>query len=198
MKSLGEILRGLRIEKGEPLRKVAGYLDVDQAILSKIERGKRQATKVQIEKFAKYFAIDQDELLIGWLSEKVILEVKGEEIAEEALKIANEQIRKLNTPKITLARIKRILKKRLEKFPAVKKVWLFGSFARNQGTHNSDIDLMIDVPGKKHFSLFDMLEVQNDLEEKFKRKVDIVMKGAVKPFAWETAKKDLKLIYDRK
>ena len=55
MESIGEIIRRLRKEKCEPLRKVAAYLDIDQAVLSKIERGQRKATKKQGEKLANYY-----------------------------------------------------------------------------------------------------------------------------------------------
>jgi len=39
MDSLGDTLRKRREDKELPLRIVAAYLDIDQAILSKIERG---------------------------------------------------------------------------------------------------------------------------------------------------------------
>ena len=43
MDSLGDNIRKLREDKELPLRTVAAYLDIDQAILSKIERGQRKA-----------------------------------------------------------------------------------------------------------------------------------------------------------
>lgn len=52
MKSLGENLRQLRTDKGLPLRTVAAFLDMDQAILSKIERGQRRANREQVLKLA--------------------------------------------------------------------------------------------------------------------------------------------------
>jgi transcriptional regulator with XRE-family HTH domain len=39
---LGELLRRLRVEQKLPLRKVAALLDIDVAILSKMERGERK------------------------------------------------------------------------------------------------------------------------------------------------------------
>jgi HTH-type transcriptional regulator, competence development regulator len=43
--SLGDIIRKERNDKNIPLRTVAAYLDIDQAILSKIERGKRHVSR---------------------------------------------------------------------------------------------------------------------------------------------------------
>ena len=45
MESLGDIIRKLRESKELPLRTVAAFLDIDQAILSKIERGHRKPTR---------------------------------------------------------------------------------------------------------------------------------------------------------
>lgn len=62
--SLGEVIRELREHHELPLRTVAAYLDIDQAILSKIERGQRKASREQVLKLAEYFKINAEELLI--------------------------------------------------------------------------------------------------------------------------------------
>ena len=197
MESIGQIIRRLREEKGDPLRKVAAYLDIDQAILSKIERGQRKANKKQIEKLAKYFGTDKREMLVAWLRDRILYEILDEELGEEALKAAEEKIRYLRTPKINMTRLKIAIAKELNKYPVIEQAWLFGSFARGEETYKSDVDLMIDVPGKNNFSMFDAFQIQEDLQHIFKRKFDIVLAGALKPFAWKTAKNDLKLIYDK-
>ena len=197
MENIGQLIRRLREEKGEPLRKVAAYLDIDQAILSKIERGHRKSNKRQIEKLAKYFGADKKEMLVAWLSDKILYEIIDEELGEEALKVAEEKIRYLRMPKLNMARLKNAIAKELKKYPVIEQAWLFGSFARGEENYKSDVDLMIDVPDKNNFSMFDAFQIQEDLQNIFKRKFDIVMTGALKPFAWETAKNDLKLIYDK-
>ena len=55
MDTIGILIRKLRLEKGYPLRKVAAFLDIDQAILSKMERGQRRISKEQVVKLAKFF-----------------------------------------------------------------------------------------------------------------------------------------------
>ncbi|MCK5700222.1 MAG: nucleotidyltransferase domain-containing protein [Cyclobacteriaceae bacterium] len=197
MENIGQLIRRLREEKGEPLRKVAEYLDIDQAILSKIERGQRKSNKKQIEKLAKYFGADKKEMLVAWLRDRILYEILDEELGEEALKAAEEKIRYLRMPKINMTRLKIAIAKELNKYPVIEQAWLFGSFARGEENYKSDVDLMIDVPGKNSFSMFDAFQIQEDLQNIFKRKFDIVMAGALKPFAWETAKNDLKLIYER-
>lgn len=97
MKSFGDIIKKAREDKNYILRQVGAELDIDQAIISKFERGERKPTKEQVLKFATFFDIDQDELLVAWLSDKVVYDLENEALAEEALKVAEEKIQYLKT-----------------------------------------------------------------------------------------------------
>ena len=92
MKSLGSTLRELRENKQLPLRVIAAFLDIDPAIMSRIERGQRKASREQIVKLAEYFNVDENELLVAWLSDKIVYEISEEKNAIEALKVAEEKI----------------------------------------------------------------------------------------------------------
>ena len=93
MDNLGETIRKLREEKELPLRTVAAFLDIDQAILSKIERGQRNATREQVVKLAEYFKVKEENLLVAWLSDRLVYEVADEQIALKALQVAEEKIK---------------------------------------------------------------------------------------------------------
>lgn len=93
MSKLGITIRELREKSGEPIRRVAASLDIDPAILSKIETGKRKPSRELVLKLAKYFKIKEDELLVSWLSDKVIYEIENEELALKALEVAEEEIK---------------------------------------------------------------------------------------------------------
>ena len=92
MDSLGDTIRKLREEKQLPLRTVAAFLDIDQAILSKIERGHRKPTREQVVKLAGYFKVKENDLLVAWLSDKLVYEVEDEEVALQALQVAEERV----------------------------------------------------------------------------------------------------------
>lgn len=96
----GILIRQLRENRALPLRTVAAYLDIDQAILSKMERGQRKASRDQVLKLAKYFKINVDELLIAWLSDKVIYEIENEDLALKALRVAEEKFSYKNKEQI--------------------------------------------------------------------------------------------------
>jgi transcriptional regulator with XRE-family HTH domain len=93
MDSLGETIRKLREDKQLPLRTVAAFLDVDQAILSKIERGHRNANREQVIKLAEFFKIKEKDLLVSWLSDKLVYEVANEDVALKALQVAEEKVK---------------------------------------------------------------------------------------------------------
>jgi transcriptional regulator with XRE-family HTH domain len=94
--SIGDKLRRLREESELPLRKVAALVDIDVAILSKMERGERRLTKEIVQKLAKLYKQDTEELLVLFLSEKVLYEIGDEDLAIKALHVAEEQIKYLS------------------------------------------------------------------------------------------------------
>lgn len=52
----------------------------------------------------------------------------------------------------------------------VEKIGLFGSYARDEATENSDIDIFV----KMKPSLFDMVAIKEQIENDLNRKVDII------------------------
>ncbi len=99
MDTIGDILRIERLKKGLLLREVAALLSIDSAILSKIERGERKATKEQIIRLSETLKIDKNKLLIEYLSDKIAYDIAEEEIASEALKVAEKKVKYLKTQK---------------------------------------------------------------------------------------------------
>ena len=59
----------------------------------------------------------------------------------------------------------------------VDRVVLFGSYARGEQNHDSDIDLLIDKGELK--GLFQLSAFKRELEENLKKPVDVVTKGVL-------------------
>lgn len=91
--SLGQMLRRSREEKGLLLRQVAALLDIDTAILSKIERGERKAKKEQIIRLAEILGLNEDDLIVQFLSEKILYELEDEKLGQKALKVAEQRMK---------------------------------------------------------------------------------------------------------
>ena len=195
MKNFTENIRQLRKKKKVTLRLVADFLNIEIALLSKIERGQCKASHELVIKLAEYYNVNENELLIAWLSDNVVYEIPDEIDAKKVFQVAEEKVNykksiKLNKPQI----IDKIIKF-FQKDGRIAKAWIFGSFARGDYNNYSDIDLMVKYNNPEKVSLFDFAEIAYLLEQKIKIKVDLVEEGYIKPFAWETAKNDIKLIY---
>lgn len=93
METFGEKIRRLREGKGIYLRQVASFLEIDQALLSKIERGERKAQREQVIKLANYYEFDENYFITSWLSDKVVYDLNNENNAIEILKVAEEKIK---------------------------------------------------------------------------------------------------------
>lgn len=197
MESLGSIIRRMREEKGEPLRVLAAYLQIDQAIMSKIERGQRKPTKEQVVKLAKFFGTDEREMLIAWLSDRIVYAIKDDSLAKEALKMAEEKVAyrqfSAQSKKSIISKIKQFL----DRDGRVRKAWIFGSFTRGDDTSSSDVDLMIEEDSKAKFSYFDLADIQYQLEQRIQRKVDIGFAKSLKAHAEPHIKKEAILIYEK-
>jgi predicted nucleotidyltransferase len=71
---------------------------------------------------------------------------------------------------------------------SVEKIGLFGSYARDEATEDSDIDIFV----KMKPSMFDMIAIKDQIEEDLHVKVDIIREHKnIKPFFLEMIKKDL-------
>jgi len=196
MDNLGNIIRKLREAKKLPLRTVAAYLDIDQAILSKIERGQRNISRAQVIKLAAYYETKEDDLLVAWLSDKLVYEVEDEELAIKALQVAEEKVNYIAFKKIDRNEIKKQLVTAIGKFEKIRKAWIYGSFSREDDGPKSDIDVALET--KDDFSYFDLAEVQFQLEKLVNRKVDVGFMDSFKPYILDHVKPDLKLIYEER
>lgn len=93
VETLGQIIKSKREEKGLLLRHVAAYLDIDQAILSKIEKGDRKPTRDNITKLSEILEIDRVNLLVQYFSEKIAYEIADEDCATQVLKVAEKRVK---------------------------------------------------------------------------------------------------------
>ena len=83
-----------------------------------------------------------------------------------------------------------ILKKEKEiisKKYGVNSIAVFGSFARGDNKEDSDIDIVVDMPS----SFEDFFDLKYYLEEKLKKKVDLIKKKNLRIFIKKTIEKEL-------
>lgn len=91
-KSIGQILREKREQRELLVRQVAASLEVDPSLLSKIERGDKRPTREQIKMLANILEAEESELMVAYLSDRLVYEVRDEDLAMEAIKVAEQKI----------------------------------------------------------------------------------------------------------
>lgn len=75
------------------------------------------------------------------------------------------------------------------------KAGIFGSFARNEQTSHSDLDILVKF--KNVPSLLQLIKLENELSKMLGCKVDLITEGAVKnKRIKEQIKRELQIIYD--
>jgi len=78
-------------------------------------------------------------------------------------------------PKYTIEEIRQRITPIAKRY-GVKRVSLFGSYARNEACAKSDVDLLIDDPDKKLLEgFFRWGGLYSDLQDALKSKIDLVM-----------------------
>ena len=78
----------------------------------------------------------------------------------------------------------------------VLKAFLFGSFARNEGSKESDVDIFVELDYSKHIGL-EFVNMKFDLENRLNKKIDIVSSNAISKHILPFIDNDKKLIYER-
>jgi transcriptional regulator with XRE-family HTH domain len=95
MNSLGEKIRTVRESKNLLLRQVAAHLEIDTALISKIERGERRLTREQVIKLAKFYNVTDEELLTLWISDKLLDTIENDPFAMQGLNKAKNILKTL-------------------------------------------------------------------------------------------------------
>jgi hypothetical protein len=82
----------------------------------------------------------------------------------------------------TVKEIQSVLSKHKEglmKQYRIKEIGIFGSYVRGEQKRGSDIDILVEfdeIP-----DIFQLIDLEDDLRELLKKKVDLVRKGAIRP-----------------
>ena len=64
-----------------------------------MERGERKLTKEIVLKLADIYKYNPDELLVLFLSDKIMYEIQDEDLGEKALKVAEKRVKYLKANK---------------------------------------------------------------------------------------------------
>lgn len=93
MQTIGTIFKNIREGLNLLLEDVTKGTGISKTVLSRIENGKRLPTREQVNQLCKYYKAEENEIVIQWLSDKLVSEVQAEGLALQALQVAEEKIK---------------------------------------------------------------------------------------------------------
>lgn len=92
---------------------------------------------------------------------------------------------------ITIKNILTKHKQRLFTAYGLRKMAIFGSYARNEQTENSDVDILVEFEKPIGIAFIDLAE---ELEQLLRKKVDLVSAKGVKPNHFRLIEKELSYV----
>lgn len=75
----------------------------------------------------------------------------------------------------------------------IKRILVFGSYARNEATPKSDLDLIVDFP--EGTSLLDHVGIEIELSEALNMKIDLLSQNGISPYIKDHVLKEAIVIY---
>ncbi|MBE0433265.1 nucleotidyltransferase family protein [candidate division WOR-3 bacterium] len=86
------------------------------------------------------------------------------------------------------ARIKSLLLKE-----GASRIAVFGSFARGEARHDSDVDILVDFKERK--SLLDLARIERVISENLGMKIDLLTEKAISPYLIDRIKEEMEVIH---
>lgn len=196
--TFGEYVRKLRKKVGVSLEVAGDAVGIDQSSLSKIERNEKVAPQYIIKALAKLLGVDYKTMQVRYMVDRIYQDVKDADFAYESMVVATKRLAlegkgtlKNDSRDVIFSKIKEYLKHK-----PISKAWLFGSFARNEESFDSDIDLLLRLKDTSNLDLFDLIGISNDLEEILHRNVDVVQEETLSKSLLPQVDEEKILIYE--
>ena len=76
----------------------------------------------------------------------------------------------------------------------IKRILVFGSYARNEATPKSDLDLIVDFP--EGTSLLDHVGFEIELSEALNMRIDLLSRNGISPYIKDHVLKEAIVIYE--
>jgi predicted nucleotidyltransferase len=85
--------------------------------------------------------------------------------------------------------------------PYISRMAVFGSIVRGEATSKSDIDLLITLKpsnARPKLGLFKLIEIEENLQKKLGRSVDLVTEDSLSPYIRPYVEKEKVVIYEER
>lgn len=93
MQTIGSTFKNIREERRLLLEDVTKKTGINKTLLSRIENGKRLPTREQVTQLGQFYKAEKNNLIVQWLSDKIVYEVQDEDFALQAMQVAEDKIK---------------------------------------------------------------------------------------------------------
>lgn len=193
--NIGQVIKSLRLKHQKTLREVAAYLEIDQAILSKMENGKRPITEKIVRQLSQFFEEDEHQLHNLLVADRLYKIIENEKDAGDIMALLESRIEYQTKIGMERKHVVQQLSQYFSDSPQVEEVSMFGSFFKGTQNKKSDLDLLIRFSSKSGISMMQFLKMQHELSELVGRKVDLIEDGQLKESARDSVLKEKEVIY---
>lgn len=194
-KNIGQVIKSLRLKHQKTLREVAAFLELDQAILSKMENGKRPITEKIVRQLSQFFEEDEHQLHNLLVADRLYKIIENEKDAVDIMALLESRIEYQTKIGMERKHVVQQLSQFFSDSPQVEEVSMFGSFLKGTQNKKSDIDLLIRFSTKSGISMMQFLKMQHELSELVGRKVDLIEDGQLKESARGSVLQEKEVIY---
>jgi transcriptional regulator with XRE-family HTH domain len=141
----GTYLKQARIQKGYKLNEMARKSGIDSSLISRIELDKRQATALQVKKFAIALDCSEATLLTQWYASKIVNEIGYSTAALNSLTVAHEMIQQMQE---SIPEYGKSLKEKLDEIDQHCQI-----IQANRAQNNFRIEEALEIEYTYHLSL---------------------------------------------
>lgn len=155
-----------------------------------------------VERYATEHRLSKTDAFLHFLSKGIEAEESSgfsevlaqiEEKVTETLRLVRDQHGASNKERVV-----ETVQSACEEFPAIRRAFLFGSFARGTFGDESDIDLRLELEEGVRFNLHDLEHFSKRIEQATGRSVDVITARTIKSRELRDAfERDKELVYDR-
>ena len=186
IKDISRVLRTLRRKNGLTQKLLGEKVGLSRSSISRIENGHKRLAEKELSTFLQKANFSKNEFTSLIDSIKSIR--RFQKIEPQA------STRLLSQPNLSKESIISLLKNYFKNKP-IKKVYLFGSTARDEHAPLSDLDLYLSFLDKHKVTLFDLGKMRMEINELTGKEVDLVLSGSEYDFVKASLHKEKVLIH---
>lgn len=178
--TFGEKIKELRTNLNYTLKFVGEDIGCSAELLSKIEKNEKKAPESIIKDLAKIYNVSYKELMTKYLSENIYYQIRTSEYADEVINTVKRRLKKEGKGTQKQESKDKIFASIKDYFSdkPIEKAYVFGSFARNISVSaDSDIDILLVFKKPNKITLFDLIQMKEDLANRTGRTIDLVEEG---------------------